>query len=184
MNDRNFMRLALEEAQKSFAAGGVPVGAVLVRDGAVIGRGHNQRVQHGDPIAHGEMDCIRSAGRQSSYCDTTLYTTLSPCMMCSGTIVQFGIPRVVIGENRTFGGNEGFLRDNRIEVVILNDPACKALMDRFIREYPGVWFEDIGRSDACHQKEPAAHQTGKGAMGEVVPNRIRGNGRYEPAQCT
>ncbi len=144
MSDADFMRRARDEAQRSLQRGGVPVGSVLVRNGSVIGSGHNQRVQNGDPIAHGEMDCIRNAGRQRSYKDTILYTTLSPCMMCAGTIVQFGIPRVVIGENRTFGGNEDFLRSRGVEVIVLDDPECKALMDRFIDLYPQVWREDIG----------------------------------------
>ena len=146
MSDADFMRRARDEARKSLEAGGVPVGSVLVRNGAVIGSGHNQRVQKGDPVAHGEMDCIRNAGRQRSYKDTTLYTTLSPCMMCAGTIVQFGIPRVVVGENRTFGGNEDFLRSRGVEIAVLDDPACKALMDRFIELYPQVWREDIGEA--------------------------------------
>src|SRR6185369_13877070 len=136
MSDAEFMRRAWEEARKSLDARGLPIGSVLVRGGAIIGAGHNQRVQKGDAIAHGEMDCLRNAGRQRSYRDTVIYTTLSPCMMCSGTIVQFGIPRVVVGENRTFGGNEDFLRSRGVEVVVLDDPDCKALMDEFIRRYP------------------------------------------------
>ncbi len=143
-SDAPFLARALEEAQKGFDERGVPVGSVLVRGGEVIGAGHNRRVQHGDPIAHGEMDCLRAAGRQRDYSDTTLYTTLSPCMMCSGTIVQFGIPRVVIGENATFGGNEEFLRSRGVEVLVLDDSRCRELMERFIREYPEVWNEDIG----------------------------------------
>jgi creatinine deaminase len=109
-NDRQLMRLALAEAQRSYDEGGVPVGSVLVANGRLMAQGHNRRVQEGDPIAHGEMDCLRAAGRRRSYRRTTLYTTLSPCMMCAGTIVLFGIPRVVVGENATFGGNEDFLR--------------------------------------------------------------------------
>jgi creatinine deaminase len=144
MSDAEFLRRAREEARKSLDERGLPIGSVLVRSGAIIGAGHNQRVQKGDAIAHGEMDCLRNAGRQRSYRDTVIYTTLSPCMMCSGTIVQFGIPRVVIGENRTFGGNEEFLRSRGVEVVTLDDPECKALMDEFIRRYPEVWKEDIG----------------------------------------
>jgi cytosine deaminase len=144
MTDEDCMALAREQARHSLEAGGVPVGSVLVRAGAVIGAGHNQRVQKSDPIAHGEMDCIRNAGRQRTYRDTVLYTTLSPCMMCAGTIVQFGIPRVVIGENRSFGGNEEFLRSRGVTVGVLDDPACKALMDEFVRRYPQVWNEDIG----------------------------------------
>jgi cytosine deaminase len=144
MTDQDYMNLARSEAKKGLETGGVPVGSILVRGERVLGKGFNQRVQKGDAIAHGEMDCIRNAGRLSTYRDTVLYTTLSPCMMCSGTIVQFRIPRVVIGENKTFGGNEDFLRSRGIEVVILDDPGCKALMDEFIRLYPKVWAEDIG----------------------------------------
>lgn len=140
------MEAAVEEAARGLAEAGVPVGAALVRDGQVIARGHNRRVQAGDPIAHGEMDCIRLAGRQRSYADTVLYTTLSPCMMCAGTIVQFGIPRVVIGENRTFGGNEAFLESRGVAVEVRDDARCTALMDEFIRRYPEIWKEDIGEA--------------------------------------
>jgi creatinine deaminase len=143
-SDLKFIRRAYELARKSFDEGGLPIGSVLVRAGEVIGEGHNQRVQMGDPIAHGEMDCIRKAGRQKTYKDTVIYTSLSPCMMCSGTIVQFGIPRVVIGENQTFGGNEDFLRERGVAVEIVNDPSCIALMERCIRERPATWNEDIG----------------------------------------
>ena len=142
--DWKFMALARAEAAKGLAQAGVPVGSVLVRAKAVLAAGHNQRVQLGDPIAHGEMDCMRNAGRQKSYKDTVLYTTLSPCMMCTGTIIQFGIPRLVIGENTTFGGNESLLEERGVEVVVLNDPKCKELMDAFIERYPTVWAEDIG----------------------------------------
>jgi cytosine deaminase len=141
--DRGFMDAAVEQAAKSLAEGGVPVGAALVEDGAVVARGHNRRVQRGDPIAHGEMDCLRAAGRRRGYRNTTLYTTLSPCMMCAGTIVQFGIPRVVVGESTTFGGNEDFLRARGVEVVVLDDGRCEALMRRFQAEHPGIWAEDI-----------------------------------------
>ena len=144
MTDSEFLKLAFQEAQASLATGGVPIGSVLVRGDQVIGKGHNQRVQRGDPVAHGEMDCLRNAGRQRSYRDTVLYTTLSPCMMCSGTIVQFGIPRVVIGENETFGGNEDFLRSRGVAVTVLDDPACKQIMRDFIRAHPDIWKEDIG----------------------------------------
>lgn len=147
--DRYYMARAIEQAQKSFDEGGLPIGAVLVRGDKIIGYGHNQRIQHGDPIAHGEMDCIKNAGRQSTYADTTLYTTLSPCLMCAGTIAQFKIPRVVIGENKTFGGNEKFLEDQGISVALLNDPDCQRLMQRFIAEYPDVWQEDIGMPACC-----------------------------------
>jgi creatinine deaminase len=142
-NDKAMLKIAYDEAKTGFDAGGCPIGSVLARDGQEVSRGHNQRVQQGDPIAHGEMDALRKAGRQKTYRDMVLYTTLSPCMMCSGTIVQFGIPRVVIGENKTFGGNEDFLRQHGVEVVIADDPDCIALMERFIREKPDLWAEDI-----------------------------------------
>jgi len=143
-----FLEAALDEARAGFAEGGVPVGAALVEDGRIVGSGRNRRVQQGDAIAHGEMDCLRQAGRRASYKRTTLFTTLSPCMMCAGTIVQFGIPRVVVGENRTFGGNEEFLRSRGVEVVVLDDPRCVELMERFQRESPRVWREDIGEETA------------------------------------
>jgi cytosine deaminase len=130
-------------ACQSYDEGGLPIGSVLARGAEVIGEGHNQRVQHGDPIAHGEMDCLRNAGRQASYAGMTLYTSLSPCMMCAGTIVQFGIRHVVIAENANFGGNEAFLRERGVHVDIVDDPACTALMARFIAERPALWHEDI-----------------------------------------
>ncbi len=141
--DRRFLRLAFDEARQGFDEGGCPIGSVLIRGEEILSRGRNQRVQKGDPIAHGEMDALRKAGRQRSYRDTTLYTSLSPCMMCSGTIVQFGIPRVIVGENRNFGGNEDFLRSRGVEVIVADDPDCIALMARFIREKPALWYEDI-----------------------------------------
>lgn len=143
--DARFMAMALAEAEQGMADGGLPIGAVLVRAGEVIATGHNQRVQQGDPIAHGEMDCLRKAGRQRSYADTTLYTTLSPCMMCGGTIVQFGIPRVVVGEAETFEGNIPFLRERGVEVVLLDDTGCKDVMARFLAvpENVALWHEDI-----------------------------------------
>ena len=142
-DDQKFMALAVAEARKGLAAGGIPIGSVLTRGGQLVGAGHNQRVQQLDPILHGEMDALRNAGRQRTYKDTVIYTTLSPCMMCSGTIVQFGIPRVVIGENKTFGGNEQFLRSRGIDVVVLNDPDCIAMMEHFIATQPQLWNEDI-----------------------------------------
>jgi cytosine deaminase len=149
VDDAKWMERALQQAQQSYDAGGLPIGSVLVRhhpsgEDELLGEGHNQRVQEGDPIAHGEMDCLRKAGRQRSYRDTTIYTTLSPCMMCTGTIVQFRIPRVVIGENVNFGGNEEFLRSKGVEVIILDDPKCRELMARLIAEKPELWNEDIG----------------------------------------
>ncbi len=136
--------VALEEAKQGLAERGIPIGSVLVDNGRIVARGHNRRVQKGDAIAHGEMDCLRHAGRRPSYRTTTLYTTLSPCMMCSGTIVQFKIPRVIIGENKTFGGNEEFLRSRGVEVTILNDHRCIELMETFQRDFPAIWKEDIG----------------------------------------
>ena len=135
---------ALEEARQGYAERGIPIGSVLAEGGKIVGRGHNKRVQEGDAIAHGEMDCLRQAGRRRSYRNTTLYTTLTPCMMCAGTIVQFKIPRVVIGENQTFGGNEAFLRSHGVEVVVLNDLRCVELMRKFQAEHPATWAEDIG----------------------------------------
>ena len=142
-DDPAFLTRAYELALKSYDEGGCPIGSVLARGSEVLGEGHNQRVQKGDPIAHGEMDALRNAGRQRNYAGTTLYTSLSPCMMCAGTIVQFGIPRVVIAENRNFGGNEDFLRSRGVEVEIVDDERCVALMRRFIAEQPALWLEDI-----------------------------------------
>ncbi|MCZ4272368.1 nucleoside deaminase [Maritalea porphyrae] len=147
-DDRRFLRLAYEEAKAGFDEGGCPIGSVLARGGELIAQGRNQRVQGGDPIAHGEMDCLRKAGRQKSYKGMTLYTSLSPCMMCSGTIVQFGIERVVVGENANFGGNEDFLRQRNVEVIVADDPDCIDLMARFIREKPELWAEDIAEDGA------------------------------------
>lgn len=135
--------LALAEARKGLAVGGIPIGSCLMRGETVLGSGHNQRVQKNSPILHGEMDAFANAGRQKTYRDTTLYTTLCPCMMCSGTIVQFGIPRVVISENTTFDGNDEFLRSRGVDVVIMNDPECIAMMEKFIAENPVLWNEDI-----------------------------------------
>ena len=141
--DRAFMREAYRQALKSYREGGLPIGAVMVENGAIVGAGHNRRVQDGDPTAHGEMDCLRRAGRRARYGSVTLYTTLSPCMMCSGTILQFGIPRVVVGERANFPGNPDFLREHGVDVAILDDPDCIALMARFIAEKPELWDEDI-----------------------------------------
>lgn len=138
-----FMRVAYNQALQSYNEGGLPIGSVLVRAGQIIGQGHNQRVQHSDPTAHGEMDCLRDAGRQRSYRDTTIYTTLSPCMMCSGTIVQFKIPTVILGELLNFPGYLDFLRVHGVRVIDLHDQKCVELMARFIRERPDLWHEDI-----------------------------------------
>jgi creatinine deaminase len=134
---------AYEAAQKSLREGGIPIGAALARGGEVIASGHNERVQNGDPIAHGEMSALRVAGRQKSYRDTTLYTTLAPCAMCTGTIIQFKIPRVVVGEAETFPGEFDLLRSHGVEVVVLNDDRCVDMMRTFQNEHPELWAEDI-----------------------------------------
>ncbi len=141
--DKEFIERAFLQAKKSYDEGGLPIGSVLARGSELIAEGHNQRVQKGDPIAHGEMDCLRKAGRQKSYRDLTLYTSLSPCMMCSGTIVQFKIPRVVINDTENFGGNEAFLKSRGVAVIDVAHPASLDLMARFIREKPDLWNEDI-----------------------------------------
>jgi cytosine/creatinine deaminase len=141
--DKQYIELAFLEAKKSADAGGLPIGSVLARGDKILASGHNQRVQKGDPIAHGEMDCLRKAGRQKTYSDTTLYTSLSPCMMCSGTIVQFKIPRVVINDTQNFGGNEEFLRQHNVEVIDVAHPDSIALMAQFIADNPALWNEDI-----------------------------------------
>lgn len=144
MNDfARFMQLALVEAKQSYNEGGVPVGSLMVENGRIIARGHNRRVQNGDPTAHGEMDCIRNAGRRPHYRGVTLYTTLSPCLMCAGTIVQFGIGNVVVGENRNFEGNIEFLDKHGVKVSLLDDAECIELMEKFISENPRLWNEDI-----------------------------------------
>src|SRR5271165_3522892 len=142
--DREMMALALGQARESLNAGGVPVGAVLAAGGQVIAAGHNERVQRGDPVAHGEIACLRNAGRRPSYAGTTLYTTLSPCPMCTGAILLFQIPRVVVGEAQTYPGDLGFLAGRGVEVVLLEDEDCVAAMREFQQRYPEVWSEDIG----------------------------------------
>jgi cytosine/creatinine deaminase len=142
-----FMRAALDEARQGFEEGGIPIGSVLVRGGRILGRGHNRRVQDGSVVLHGEMDALERAGRQpaSVYRECTLYTTLSPCAMCSGAILLYGIPRVVIGENRTFKGEEDLLRSRGVSLRVLQDAACERLLGDFIRAHPELWDEDIGR---------------------------------------
>lgn len=142
-HDCRFAERAFEEAKKSYGEGGLPIGSVVARGGTLLAAGHNQRVQHSDPIAHGEMDALRKAGRQATYRDVTLYTSLSPCMMCSGTIVQFKIRRLIINDTKNFGGNEDFLRQHGVEVIDIAHPASIELMARFIREKPALWNEDI-----------------------------------------
>ncbi|HMC97681.1 MAG TPA: nucleoside deaminase, partial [Flavobacteriales bacterium] len=139
-----FLDLAIAEARQGLAEGGIPIGSVLVLDGVVIGRGHNRRVQNGSPILHGEMDCLNNAGRIGSYKDTVIYSTLMPCYMCAGTIVQFKIPKVIVGESRTFPGAREFMQDHGVEVIDLDLPECVRMMEEFIAAEPGLWNEDIG----------------------------------------
>ncbi len=142
-----FMQAAIAEAEKGLAEDGIPIGSVIVHRGRIIGRGHNRRVQQGSAILHGEMDAFENAGRQpaSVYAESVLYTTLSPCAMCSGAILLYGIPKVIIGENQSFLGEELLLRGRGVEVEVLNDPSCVAMMRRFIASHPQVWNEDIGQ---------------------------------------
>lgn len=143
----SFMRAAIDEARQGLSEGGIPIGSVLVHEGRIIGRGHNRRVQRGNPILHGEMDALQNAGRQRAavYRESVIYTTLSPCAMCSGAILLYGIPRVVIGENQTFLGEEDWLRSRGVQVDMLNDHTCIDLMTRFIGAHPALWNEDIGK---------------------------------------
>ncbi|MEX2499985.1 MAG: nucleoside deaminase [Wenzhouxiangellaceae bacterium] len=145
-HDAEFMQAAIEQARQGLAEGGIPIGSVLVCDGRIIGRGHNRRVQRGSVVLHGEMDALENAGRQPAgvYRGATIYTTLSPCAMCTGAILLYGIPRVVIGENRSFTGEEELLRSRGVALTVLGHPDCIALMDRFMRDSPDVWNEDIG----------------------------------------
>jgi creatinine deaminase len=142
----DFMRAAIAEAEAGLREGGIPIGSVLVHDGRIIGRGHNRRVQRGSAVLHGEMDALEAAGRQPAvvYRESTIYTTLSPCAMCSGAILLYGIPRVVIGENRTFMGEEELLRSRGVRVDVLQDEVCIRLMTEFIEAHPELWNEDIG----------------------------------------
>ncbi|MCK0512412.1 nucleoside deaminase [Aromatoleum buckelii] len=144
------MLAAIEEAQSGGAEGGIPVGSVIVHRGKVIGRGHNRRIQQGSVIRHGEMDAFENAGRQPAqvYRESVLYTTLSPCAMCSGAILLYGIPKVVVGENLTFMGEEEWLRSRGVEVTVLQDPVCMDLMQTFIAKNPELWHEDIGETPA------------------------------------
>lgn len=140
-----FLHAAIEEARAGLAEGGLPIGSVLVRDEQIIGRGHNRRVQKNDPMAHAEIDCLTNAGRQGSYKDTVLYSTLMPCNLCSGAIVQFGIPRVIVGESVNFAGAADFLRQHQIDLRVYQDPQCIQLLGDFIKVHPELWHEDIGR---------------------------------------
>jgi cytosine deaminase len=146
-----FLRAAIDQAKLGLREGGLPVGAVLVRGDQIVAAGHNRRVQNNDPMAHGEIDCLTRAGRQRTYRDTVLYSTLMPCFLCSGAVVQFGIPKVIVGESVSFPGGEGpggsspsFLRSHGVEVIDVRDAECIEMMSEFIRRHPQLWNEDIG----------------------------------------
>jgi cytosine/creatinine deaminase len=141
-----FLNAAIEEAKAGLAEGGIPIGSVLVIDGRIAGRGHNRRVQKGSAVLHAEMDCLENAGRlkAADYRRSVLYSTLSPCDMCSGTVLLYGIPKVVVGENRTFRGPEDYLRSRGVEIVIADNQECQRLMSEFIKRHPDLWNEDIG----------------------------------------
>jgi cytosine deaminase len=143
MNDE-FMQEAIAEAKQGLSEGGIPIGSVLVRDGKIIGKGHNKRVQDGDPITHAEIDCLRNAGRIGNYKGTTLYSTLMPCYLCAGAVVQFGIKKVIAGESKTFSGAQEFMESHGVEVIDLDLEDCQKLMQDFIQEKPELWNEDIG----------------------------------------
>jgi cytosine deaminase len=140
-----FMEAAIAQARKSRAEGGIPIGSALARAGELIAVGHNKRVQENDPITHAEIDCLRNAGRLGSFRDTTLYSTLMPCYLCAGAVVQFGIRKVIVGESRTFAGASEFMRDHGVELIDLDLPECVEMMRNFIAENPALWEEDIGK---------------------------------------
>ncbi len=146
LSSMDFLQAAIDEASRGWDEGGIPIGSVLVYNNTIIGRGHNRRVQNGSPTLHGEMDALENAGRlpASVYAESTLYTTLSPCSMCSGAILLYGIPRVVVGENTTFLGEEELLRSRGVKVTVVDNAECVALMERMIAERPELWNEDIG----------------------------------------
>jgi len=139
-----FMKAAIEEAQKGLSEGGIPIGSVLVKDGKIIGRGHNKRVQEQNPMIHAEIDCLMHAGRVGAYKGTVLYSTLMPCYLCAGAVVQFGIKKVIAGESKTFAGAKEFMQEHGVEVVDLDLSECKNMMDDFIKNNPELWKEDIG----------------------------------------
>jgi len=139
-----YMQLAIDEAKKGLAAGGIPIGSVIIRDGEVLGQGHNQRVQKSDPMAHAEIDCLQNAGRIGTYKGTVLYSTLMPCYLCAGAVVQFGIKKVIVGENTTFDGAQAFMESHGVEVINLQDQTCIDMMTQFIKDKPQLWNEDIG----------------------------------------
>ena len=139
-----FMQIAIDEARQGLTENGIPIGSALVKDGKLVGRGHNKRVQDGDPVTHAEIDCLRNAGRLGSYRGTTLYSTLMPCYLCAGAIVQFGIKKVYAGESETFSGAKEFMQQHGVEVIDMNLEECKQMMRNFIAEKPELWNEDIG----------------------------------------
>ena len=145
MSTDPYLSAAIAEARKGLAEGGIPIGSVLVKGHKIIGRGHNKRVQDGDPMAHAEIDCLKNAGRIGSYKDTTLYSTLMPCYLCAGAVVQFGIKKVIAGESRTFPGAKSFMEEHGVEVIDVDDKDCYALMQDFIKKNPDLWNEDIGK---------------------------------------
>ena len=138
------MEAAIEQAKKSYSEGGIPIGSVLVKGDKILARGHNKRVQEKNPILHGEMDCLYNAGRIGSYKDTIIYSTLMPCYMCAGTIVQFKIPKVIVGESRTFAGAREFMETHGVQVIDLDLVECIKMMESFIKDFPSLWHEDIG----------------------------------------
>lgn len=145
MNDQQLLKAALEEARQGFREGGLPIGSVLAHNGSIIARGHNLRVQTGDPTAHAETVCIRNAGRRRDWTELTLVSTLSPCIMCTGTSLLYKIPRVVVGENRNFKGAEDLFRQHGVSLVVLDDEECIAMMREFIQSKPDLWNEDVGK---------------------------------------
>ena len=139
-----FIAAAIAQAKQGLLEGGIPIGSVLVKNGEILGQGHNKRVQDGDPVTHAEIDCLRNAGRIGNYKDTTLYSTLMPCYLCAGAVVQFGIKKVIVGESQTFAGAKEFMESHAVEVIDLDLDQCKQLMSDFIYKHPQLWNEDIG----------------------------------------
>jgi len=165
--DLRFYQAAFAQAQQGSHEGGIPIGSILVYEGKILGRGYNRRIQKGSAILHGEMDALENAGRLPAvvYQHCTLYTTLSPCAMCSGTALLYKIPRIVIGENQNFIGNEDALRSQGVELIVLQDPATIALMKQFIDNNPGIWNEDIGETDEYGKETDKSRQKREGVMG-------------------
>ena len=145
MSEKELMEAAIAQARKSLSEGGIPIGSALARNGELLALGHNKRVQDDDPVTHAEIDCLRNAGRIGSFRDTVLYSTLMPCYLCSGAVVQFGIPKVIVGESRTFPGCPEFMRSHGVNVIDLDLPECTEMMRQFIAAHPELWDEDIGR---------------------------------------